>query len=166
MTLKYFNGMLIVMAIILSLVSCSSSKKATGSVSRNDIKGTWQLENISYEGLPQDQKLKLTLLDEGSEECLKGSTWTFPNNGYGNYTITQNGPGCTSGERSIVWSHQVENGKDVLQFKKLTGGVKAKDVTDGYKFNILSATENNLVLSSNVSFQGSPISINYSFQKK
>ena len=99
------------------------------------------MENITYEGLPQGQKVKLTLLDEGTENCLKGSTWVFPNNGNGSYTIAQNEPGCTPGERNIVWSYQLENGQTILQYKRLPGGVKAKDITDGYKFNIVSATD-------------------------
>jgi hypothetical protein len=113
------------------MISCSTTKKSADTTSRNDIKGTWLLNDISYEGLPQNQDLKLTLLDEGNDDCLEGSTWVFPNNGYGTYTIAQNGAGCSAGERSIVWSHRVENGKDILQFKRLTGGVKAKDITEG-----------------------------------
>ena len=135
-----------------SLFSCSSSKKSTGTANRNDVKGTWLLENITYDGLPQSQKLKLTLLDEGNENCLKGSTWVFPNNGNGSYYYrSKTNLGCTPGERNIVWSYRVENGQTILQYKRLTGGVKAKDITDGYKFNIVSATDTNLLLSSKVS---------------
>lgn len=166
MTKKIFNHVWIVLGISALSLACSSSKKSTESVSRSDVKGTWLLENISYEGLPANQQLKLTLLDEGNADCLKGSTWVFPNNGYGSYTIPQPGPGCTAGERSIVWSHRVENGQDILQFKKLTGGVKAKDITDGYKFNIVSANDNNMQLSSSVPYEGNSITINYSFRKK
>lgn len=148
------------------LFSCSSSKKSANEINRNDLKGTWILENITYEGLPQNQKLKLTLLDEGTEDCLKGSTWIFPNNGNGSYSITQNKQGCTSGERNIVWSYREGNGQNIFQYKKLTGGVKAKDITDGYKFNIVSVTGTNLLLNSKVLFEGNTISINYSFTKQ
>lgn len=155
----------IILGISLLVLSCSSSKKAADTVSRNDLKGNWLLDNITYEGLPQDQALKLTLLDEGSDECLKGSTWVLPNNGYGSYSIAQSGAGCTAGERNIVWSHRVEKGQDIFQYKRLAGGEKAKNITDGYKFTIVSATDNNLLLSSKVDYGGSTISINYSFVK-
>jgi len=153
-------------AATMIITACSSSKKATGTPGRNDVKGTWLLENITYDGLPQGQKIKLVLLDEGDENCLIGSTWVFPNNGNGSYTITQNKSGCTPGERNIVWSYQLENDQTIFQYKRLPGGVKAKDVTDGYKFNIVSATDATLSLRSNVSYEGNTISINYSFARK
>jgi hypothetical protein len=107
------------------------------------------------------------LLDEGDENCLKGSTWVLPNNGNGTYTIAQSdASGCTPGERNIVWSYRQENGQTIFQYKRLPGGVKAKNITDGYKFNIVSATDANLSLRSSVPFEGSTIYINYSFSKK
>ena len=161
-----FKGISFMLAAAMIITSCTSSKKTAATASRDDVKGTWLLENITYEGLPQGQKVKLTLLDEGTENCLKGSTWVFPNNGNGSYTITGNETGCTPGERNIVWSYQLENGQTILQYKRLPGGVKAKDITDGYKFNIVSATAATLSLRSAVTFEGNGISINYSFSKK
>ena len=163
---KTFKGISFMIVITMIITSCTSSKKSTATASRDNVKGTWELENITYDGLPQGQKIKLTLLDEGSENCLKRSTWVFPNNGNGSYTIAQNEAGCTSGERNIVWSYRLENGHPILQYKRLPGGVKAKDITDGYKFNIISATGANLSLRSTVFFEGNTISINYSFSKK
>lgn len=163
---KTFKGISFMLVAAMIISSCSSSKKTAATASRDDVKGTWVLEKITYEGLPQGQNVKLTLLDEGTENCLKRSTWVFPNNGNGSYTIAQNEPGCTSGERNIVWSYQLENGQTILQYKRLPGGVKAKDITDGYKFNIISATDAALLLRSNVSFEGNTISINYSFSRK
>ena len=152
---------------IIIFVSCISSKKTIATASRDNVKGTWVLDNISYDGIPQGQKVKLTLLDEGDENCLKGSTWVFPNNGNGSYTIAQNATtGCPPGERNIVWSYRMENGETILQYKRLPGGVKAKDIADGYKFNIVAATDANLSLRSDVNFEGKTIYINYSFLKK
>jgi hypothetical protein len=163
---KTLKGISLMLAATIIITSCSSSKKATATAGRDDVKGTWLLENITYDGFPQGQKIKLTLLDEGNENCLKGSTWVFPNNGNGSYTISQNESGCAPGERNIVWSYRLENGQTILQYKRLPGGVKAKDITDGYKFNIVSATAANLSLRSAVTFEGNTISINYSFSKK
>ena len=146
--------------------SCTSSKKTTGSVSRDELKGTWQLDNITYEGLPPGQKVKLTLLDEGSETCLKGSTLVLPNNGKGSYTINSTEAGCSAGQRNIVWSYRVENEQPIFQYKKLPGGVKAEDVLEGYKFTIVDAADQSLNLKSNVNFEGSTISIHYQFSKK
>jgi hypothetical protein len=149
-------------AVLLS--SCSSSKK-TGTVSRNAVKGTWTLDQISYEGLASSERLRLTLLDEGSETCLKGSTWVLPNNGYGSFTISQNQQGCLPGQKNIVWSYRTEADQPIFQFKKLEGGVKAKDIEEGYRFKVLSADDASMVLQSQISYQGKPIYINYSFRK-
>ena len=144
--------------------SCNSSKKAS-TVSRNAIKGTWTLNQISYEGLGSSERLRLQLLDEGTETCLKGSTWVLPNNGYGSYTISQNQQGCLPGQKNIIWSYRTEADQAIFQYKKLEGGVKAKDITDGYRFKIISADDNSMVLRSEISYQGKPIYITYNFTK-
>jgi hypothetical protein len=149
---------------ILLLTACNSSKKAA-TVSRNAIKGTWTLDQVSFEGLASSERLRLTLLDEGSEGCLKGSTWVLPNNGYGSYTISQNQQGCLSGQKNIVWSYRTEADQPIFQYKKMEGGVKAKNITEGYRFKILSADDNSMVLQSEISYQGKPIYIKYTFRK-
>jgi hypothetical protein len=158
------KGSSVLFAGILLLGSCSSSNKV-GSVSRNAVKGTWTLDQISYEGLASSERLRLTLLDEGTEACLKGSTWVLPNNGYGSYTISQNQEGCLPGQKNIVWSFRTEGDQAIFQYKKLEGGVKAKEITDGYRFRILSADDASMVLQSEVSYEGNQININYSFRK-
>ena len=160
------KGFVPLLLTAFAFFSCTSSKKTTAAVSRDELKGTWQLDNITYEGLPQDQKVKLTLLGEGPEVCLKGSTWVLPNNGNGSYTINSNDAGCSAGQRSIVWSYRVENDQPIFQYKKLPGGVKAEDVLEGYKFTIVDAAAEKLNLKSNVTFEGSTISIYYQFSKK
>jgi len=160
------KGFVPLLLTAFAFFSCTSSKKTTAAVSRDELKGTWQLDNITYEGLPQDQKVKLTLLGEGPEVCLKGSTWVLPNNGNGSYTINSNDAGCSAGQRSIVWSYRVENDQPIFQYKKLPGGVKAEDVLEGYKFTIVDAAAEKLNLKSNVTFEGSTISIHYQFSKK
>jgi len=160
------KGFVPLLLTAFAFFSCTSSKKTTAAVSRDELKGTWQLDNITYEGLPQDQKVKLTLLGEGPEVCLKGSTWVLPNNGNGSYTINSIDAGCSAGQRSIVWSYRVENDQPIFQYKKLPGGVKAEDVLEGYKFTIVDAAAEKLNLKSNVNFEGSTISIYYQFSKK
>lgn len=155
-----------VLASAILLVSCSSSKQAASVPERNDVKGTWLLDRITYDGIPAGPKLKLTLLDEGDDACLTGSTWVFPNNGNGSYDIVNSGNGCTPGQRNIVWSYQKSGDQPILQFKRMEGGVKAKDIADGYRFKIVSVDETSLTLQSEVSYQGSPIYINYAFSKK
>ena len=159
------SRILSIATLVIIMASCSSSKKAVATATRDDVKGTWTLDKITYEGLATSEKLKLNLLDEGTDICLTGSTWVLPNNGNGSYTIAANQSGCTPGLKNIVWSYRKEGDQPIFQFKKMQGGVKAKDVVEGYKFKILSASANNLLLQSEITYQGRPIYINYSFYK-
>ncbi len=151
----------------LMAVSCSSSKQVTSSVAqREDVKGTWVLNTITYDGLPAGQKVKITLLDEGTDACLTGSTWVLPNNGNGSYTLNSSAAGCMPGQRNIVWSYQKNGDQAIFQYKILPGGIKPKNVTDGYRFKLVSASETAMQLQSEVSFEGKPVYINYSFSKQ
>lgn len=163
--LKSINKILSIAALVIVMASCSSSKNAVAVATRDDVKGAWILDKITYEGLATSEKLTLNLLDEGSDLCLTGSTWVLPNNGNGTYTIAANQSGCMPGQKNIVWSYRKEGSQPVFQFKKMQGGVKAKDVVEGYRFKILSASANNMLLQSEITYQGKPIYINYSFSK-
>jgi hypothetical protein len=166
MIINTFKRLLPLATGILFLAACSSSKNAGSTAGRDDIKGTWQLDRINIDGISASEKVKLTLLDEGDEKCLTGSTWVFPNNGYGSYTIATTATGCAPGQRSIIWSSRNDGGQTYLQYKILPGGVQAKDVTDGYRLKVVSATGGVMQLQSETSFEGKPLVINYSFSKK
>ncbi|MET0636993.1 MAG: lipocalin family protein [Chitinophagaceae bacterium] len=153
-----------VIAASLMIASCGGPKNVvTGE--RKDVKGNWTLNNITYEGIPAGQNVRITLLDEGTDACLRGSTWKFPNNGNGTYTINSSAPGCMVGERSIVWSTRQEATSTIFQFKRISGGVKPKNVEEGYRFRIISADDNAMQLQSEVTFEGRPLYINYLFTK-
>lgn len=167
--MKTWKQLISLMAFsMLLLVACKSSKKTTDAnalPSRNAVKGDWVLNQISYEGLSAGEKLRFTLLDEGAEDCLKGSNWHLPNNGNGYYSINTVSPNCNGGQKNIVWSYREENKQPVFQYKRVNSGTKAKDVAEGYRFRILTATGQSMVLQSEISYQGNPIRINYSFSK-
>jgi hypothetical protein len=57
MLLKTFKRISFLLAATVIIASCSSSKKATATASRDDVKGTWLLENITYDGLPKVKNL-------------------------------------------------------------------------------------------------------------
>lgn len=151
------------LGVMLLISACSSQKKTTATAPRDAIKGSWTLTDISYDG---SVPLKLTLLDEGPEACLQGSEWVLPNNGYGIYTIVASKTGCTAGERKIVWSYRLENGNTIFQYKRLIDDTRAKDISVGYKFSILSASETSMSLQSEVNFEGKPFYIRYIFTRK
>ena len=149
-----------------SMMTSCGGPKTVATADRKDIKGNWMLNNINYEGLNANDKVKITLLDEGNSECLTGSTWTFPNNSNGSYTINSTAAGCTAGRRDIVWGYRSEQGRTIVQYKKLVDGVKPKNIEDGYRFTVVSADNSQLHLQSEVSFEGKPLFINYYFTKQ
>ncbi len=160
---------ILVMSSIVVLTSCSSSKNTTSAVvaEHSTVKGNWVLNSVTYTGVPNGEKIKLTLLDEGNEACLAGSVWTLPMNGFGSYNIVNNDKnGCVSGERKINWSFRTENGAQIFQYKRLEDGIKAKKITDGYKFTVASIDNTSMVLQSQVAFESSVITINYNFTKQ
>lgn len=155
-----------ILASAVLLTACGSSKKAGTSVpSRDNVKGNWQVTDIKYSGVATGENLSFTLLDEGSESCVVGSTWILPNNGKGTYIINGSGNGCVQGERPIVWSYRKDGGEAYFQYKRVEGGVKPKDVTEGYRFRIASADGSTLVLESNIVYEGRPLVIIYTLQK-
>ena len=155
--------MLFLIAAIIFQTACSGSKNTQPTANRKEVKGKWVLDSIGYEGLVPGAKYNITLLDEGAGKCLAGSKWILPNNGFGSYTLTATAAGCTPGERKINWSYRTENGETIFQYKRLEEGVKAKNVTEGYRFKILSAGNNSMSLQQQVTSEGKTININYQF---
>lgn len=147
-------------------VSCGSSRKAGANLpARDQLKGSWQVTDIVFGGVSASEKLSFTLLDEGPSECLKGSSWYLPNNGKGSYTINTGTAGCSAGERGIVWSYQKESDKAYFLYKRMEAGIKAKDIADGYRFEIVSVSDTELVLQSAINYQGNPITITYTLAR-
>jgi len=150
-----------VIATVLA-VSCSVSKSA--KTQRGLINGVWILNSISYEG--NTGNFKSVLFNDAEDICFEGSEWSFlNNNSTGKYTI-KNSSLCLGGDRLIRWSvYESENQLSQLQFKYIDE--KKKDISGaGYRLNITNLTEQYMTLKSNVSVDGEPISVVYSFTKK
>lgn len=157
---------LVIAAILCSslmiLQSCSSTKSTTAGANlrRGSVTGNWVLNNISFEGVPA-MNVK-SLFNEASYKCFIGSTWNLTNSGNGSYTL----PGtadCPARTQNIFWS--VSTADETFQFKKLNEGDKAKNITDGYRLVLSSATSDNLVLRSPVDYGNAPANIVLNFTK-
>jgi hypothetical protein len=125
---------------IIALSACSSIKKLPATVagaSRARFVGTWQLTNVSYDGLIPGAVQ--TILDQTSPEGFNGSTWNLTNSGNGLYTLS-NGVSQT-----IFWSYNNSNG-ELFQFKKLYQGDSARKVQEGYQLIVASIDANSMTL--------------------
>lgn len=134
---------------LMILESCSSARTAvkTNNFKKADVTGSWNLNNITFEGIPAESIR--SLFGEPSYKCFAGSTWNFPNSGNGTYVLTGTGE-CASKTQNIVWSVKPENG--TFQFKKLNEGDKAKNIDEGYVLSLTSVSTSGLTLKSPVTF--------------
>ena len=161
---------IVVLAFFASILAFSSSCKTTKTngvsegASKKSIYGTWTLNSITLDGISNDQ-FDVKVLGGIPRKCMVNSTWLFPSNGYGNYTITQSVSGCQTGAHSILWSRLTENNTNYLQFKELEEGVKDKNITSGYRLEQVSQDANSMVLRSPIDIAGRHTYIVYSFSK-
>ncbi|MGY8915299.1 MAG: lipocalin family protein [Flavobacteriales bacterium] len=159
------NKKLILMLAVAALfmTSCSVTKEVRSQ--RNLLSGTWSLNNISYEN--NTGTFSSLLFNDAKDICFKNSEWFFrDNNSTGRYTIPS-GSLCTGGDRYIKWSVVGREGlSNQLQFKSINE--KNKDVSGGfgYRLDIVSLTPQAMTLKSDVSVDGSPVTVVYEFTKK
>lgn len=154
----------LVLAISI-LMSCSGSKKAVKTASREDLKGKWQLVSTAVEGVINTTDLRITSFDDAALNCFEGSEWNLPNNGYGSYTISKQG--CSNGARQILWSYRYIDNHPYFNFKNMDGVKKSdsKKVQEGYSLEVTDFGKGFFTAKSPVSFEGKTIYITYNFKK-
>ncbi len=153
---------LLTLMVSLLLFSCSTTKQVRDD--RKVVDGTWTLNDVGYEDNEGDFKAKL--FDDASAVCFEDSTWFFRNNNStGSYTI-QPGSLCSGGERNIRWSIiESQGGGQQLQFKYIDE--KKNDIygRTGYRLDVVSISPSQMILKSNVTVDGSPVSVVYKFNR-
>ena len=149
------------LAVIIFVASCGAQRKGstttgdggsdgpTASQWRSGVKGTWVLNSVERQDIPQAYTIK-NIFDEAPVDCFIGSVWSLPTGNYrGSITFNTSGTLCADGAvRTIIWSiYDPKNGaQPEFQFKKLYAGDKASNVTSGYRLNLSFADENSLVM--------------------
>ena len=144
------------------LFSCSTTKQVRDD--RKSVDGSWTLDNVAYEGTDGD--FKANLFDDASAVCFEGSSWFFRNNNStGSYTI-QPGSLCSGGERNIRWSIiDNPNGGQQLQFKYIDEKKNDINGRTGYRLDVVSIAPAQMVLKSDVTVDGNPVSVVYEFSR-
>ena len=140
------------------LISCSSSKNATNLKPTNShLAGTWTISDIKVD-MPADFKIT-DVFDEAPYEDFKESKWDLIRNGKGSFTLT-NGK-----KEDIYWSIYGKGDDAEFQFKKLEG-MKARNVTDGYRLKLGPISSNSFTAKSTIDMgNGKSGYITYTFTK-
>lgn len=158
--MKYLKQLTLVVIVVL-FASCSASK--TVKQSRKTLKGTWTLNDVSYD---TPGTYNVNLFNDASEECMEGSNWRFiPNNNFGNYELS--GAGCDTEKRYFVWTVQ-EIGGDVMNYDILVKptDVKMKSETNaGFRVSLSYLAEDQLQMTQTVNVDGKPFKITMNFTK-
>lgn len=149
--------------MMLIVISCSISKEVREQ--RNTISGTWTLENIRYED--NSGTFKARLFNDADAICFEGSEWYFrDNNSTGRYTI-DNSSICQGGDRFIRWSVQESpTGIFQLQFKFIDENRKDISGGSGFRLDIATLDQQEMVLESDAVVDGESVTVVYEFNKK
>lgn len=133
---------------IITLDSCSP-KTTTGTVAakRGDVSGNWVLTTVTFENIPEIAVK--SFLGENSYKCFIGSTWNLTNSGNGTYSLPMS-TSCDAKTQNIFWS--VSTADETFQFKKINEGEKPKNITDGYRLMLSSASNSNMVIKSPIEY--------------
>ncbi|MBB5436462.1 hypothetical protein HDC92_000126 [Pedobacter sp. AK017] len=146
---------------LMVLQGCSPKGAATTQpLKRGNITGSWVLNDITFEGIPQSSVK--SLFGEGSYTCFVGSTWRLTNSGNGSYSLP-GGTGCAAKTQTIYWSASTK--EDTFQFKKIYEGDKPKNVTEGYRMLLASTNGENMVIKTPVEYGSATAYIVLNFNK-
>lgn len=156
--------LLFILTAALLIASCGPTRQATEA--RKNFKGDWVLNEITY---PNNQgNFNVTLFNEATASCFRGSTWSFvSNNNTGTYTLQ--GPDCmNTGERYFNWSIDEENtaaGTFDFLLKPTDERNRSTTGNQGFRINLVQLSENIMTWEQTVTLEGSPFKIRMNFTK-
>lgn len=155
--------LIFIFAATLLIASCGPSKVAVEA--RKTFKGDWVLNNVTYPN--NTGTFNVTLFNDASAECFKGSMWSFvSNNNTGTYT--PQGANCTAGERYFVWSIDEENtpaGMFDFLLKPTDSRHRSTTGNQGFRLNLASLTDTAMTWDQTVILEGKPFVIRMNFTK-
>ncbi len=155
------KNILILTSVLLMLISCGSSNNYKyNREEETPLKGTWVVQDVKY----SEDDVKVTAFGIADAQCFVSSAWTFvPNNHTGKMIAGASNNDCPTVDTDYTW---YIDANDVFHLKPISGGMKAKNVKDGYLFKIHMDGENNFTLLQTANLDGSPVYITYNFVKQ
>ena len=161
-SIKMKKIIMIVLAIVMA--SCGPSKVV--GEARKTMDGEWTLNTITYPGRTGDFDVKL--FRDISASCLENSDWTFvSNNNTGSYQATK--PQCSTESRFFTWTVRemdAAGGDYDLLLKPTDAGGGSNPTNQGFRINLTTLSEDEMIWEHTVNFEGSPFTIRMNFNKK
>lgn len=150
-------------SLIFLIISCTNTKAIADS--EKLMRGNWTITDVSVSGV-NESHVNINVLDEAKAQCFEGSNWYLvQNNASGSYTLNGGASDCPSRSNKIKWFVTEENGQSFFNFKRIYEGEKPKNIVNGYKLRISSNTGSQIVLVQDLTFEGKPVTVSYTFQK-
>ncbi|TCS87892.1 lipocalin-like protein [Anseongella ginsenosidimutans] len=153
------------LALAATLSGCAALQNKAPDY-RKMMVGNWMLDDISVEG--QEGSFKVTLFNEAPLECFSGSAWTLTRpNSLGTYVLNE-GVDCQAGlQREIRWTiYKTGTGEQQFQFKRLDAEGDPMDNNVGYRLDILSLDASGMQLRDEVTVNGQPLYLVYTFSRQ
>ena len=155
----------IMFILMTAVVMASCGPSQVQKEARKTFNGDWTLSNISFPN--SSEALQVTLFGDATADCLRNSSWRFiSNNNEGTYTLTS--PSCDSSMRYFNWSiDEVDaaSGTYNLLLKPTNEDHKSTSGNQGFRLNIVTLTDTNMVWEQTVNFEGKPFTIRMNFNK-
>ncbi|APG59549.1 lipocalin family protein [Christiangramia salexigens] len=155
-------AILLIMAI--GLASCGTSSKVAKEA-RKTFDGNWTLTNITYPN--NTGEFNVTLFNEASASCFKGSTWDFvSNNNRGTYKVS--GINCDMDTNYFNWSIDEDStpaGVYDFMLKPTNENYKSTTGNQGFRLSLKSLSDTNMVWEQTVTLDGAPFTIRMNFSK-
>ena len=162
----------------IALSSCAATNantnlKKSEMATGKEVRGTWTLTNVDYQGLANKQvegnnfvtETVTNVFNTASPNCFIGSTWNLiQNNKTGTITFNTSNATCPTGTLNIIWDIKENADKTNFMFKDVTG-IKAKQNTAGYNLIVNYLNTNTMQLTQDVNVEGKIAKIIYTFQR-
>lgn len=149
--------------VAVFLAACGPSK--TAKQARKTFNGDWTLTNVTYPN--SSGEFDVTLFNDADASCFESSTWNFvSNNNQGAYTVQ--GTNCSGGQRYFIWSIDEENsvgGVYDFLLKPTDEDYNSTTGNQGFRLNLKSLSETQMVWEQSVMLEGSPFVIRMNFSK-
>ena len=149
--------------VAVLLAACGPSK--TAKEARKTFNGKWTLTSVTYPN--SSGEFDVTLLNDANASCFENSTWNFvSNNNRGAYSVQ--GTNCSQGQRYFIWSIDEENTPEGIYdflLKPTDEDYNSTTGNQGFRMNLKSLSENQMVWEQSVMLEGSPFVIRMNFSK-